>query len=168
MLMKWQRSGAGRLIKVSFYKDRNDTKTIRFFDYDEKRLVRFLRKCHVELIHVEHLLNAELYMLSIHQELHVPLIVTLHDYYFVCPYIQLTDENDVYCGEQGDKSCNECLTRRGFYFVTLGKQIKDIKEWRKYWLSFLKEASLIIVPSKDMEQRIKNYFPFFSIHMRES
>ena len=82
--------------------------------------------------------------------------------------LQLTNENDIYCEEKGDKSCNECLARRGFYSATLEKQVKDIKKWREHWLSFLQEASLIIVPSKDMEQRIKKYFPLSSIQMREN
>lgn len=176
MAAEWSRQGVqvlfvyanDRLIKVFFYEDGNAYETIRFFDYDGKRLVQLLKEYHVELIHVEHLLNSESYMLSIHKELQVPLVVTLHDYYFVCPFIQLTNENDIYCEEKGDKSCNECLARRGFYSATLEKQVKDIKEWRENWLSFLQEASLIIVPSKDMEQRIKKYFPLSSIQMREN
>lgn len=176
MAAEWSRQGVqvlfvyanARLIKVFFYEDGNAYETIRFFDYDGKRLVQLLKEYHVELIHVEHLLDAESYMLSIHKELQVPLVVTLHDYYFVCPFIQLTNENDIYCEEKGDKSCNECLARRGFYSATLEKQVKDIKEWRENWLSFLQEASLIIVPSKDMEQRIKKYFPLSSIQMREN
>lgn len=176
MAAEWSRQGVqvlfvyanDRLIKVFFYEDGNAYETIRFFDYDGKRLVQFLKEYHVELIHVEHLLDAESYMLSIHKELQVPLVVTLHDYYFVCPFIQLTNENDIYCEEKGDKSCNECLARRGFYSATLEKQVKDIKKWREHWLSFLQEASLIIVPSKDMEQRIKKYFPLSSIQMREN
>lgn len=176
MAAEWSRQGVqvlfvyaiDRLIKVSFYEDGNESKAIRFFDYDGKRLVQLLMNCHVELIHVEHLLDAESYMLSIHKELQVPLVVTLHDYYFACPFIKLTNENDIYCEEKGDKSCNECLARRGFYSATLKKQVKDIKKWREHWLSFLQEASLIIVPSKDMEQRIKKYFPLSSIQMREN
>lgn len=176
MAAEWSRQGVqvlfvyanDRLIKVFFYEDGNAYETIRFFDYDGKRLVQLLKEYHVELIHVEHLLDAESYMLSIHKELQVPLVVTLHDYYFVCPFIKLTNENDIYCEEKGDKSCNECLARRGFYSATLEKQVKDIKEWRENWLSFLQEASLIIVPSKDMEQRIKKYFPLSSIQMREN
>ncbi len=176
MAAEWSRQGVqvlfvyanDRLIKVFFYEDGNAYETIRFFDYDGKRLVQLLKEYHVELIHVEHLLDAESYMLSIHKELQVPLVVTLHDYYFVCPFIQLTNENDIYCEEKGDKSCNECLARRGFYSATLEKQVKDIKKWREHWLSFLQEASLIIVPSKDMEQRIKKYFPLSSIQMREN
>ena len=176
MAAEWSRQGVqvlfvyanDRLIKVFFYEDGNAYETIRFFDYDGKKLVLLLKEYHVELIHVEHLLDAESYMLSIHKELQVPLVVTLHTYYFVCPFIQLTNENDIYCEEKGDKSCNECLARRGFYSATLEKQVKDIKEWRENWLSFLQEASLIIVPSKDMEQRIKKYFPLSSIQMREN
>lgn len=157
-----------RLIKVSFFEDGNESKTVRFFDNDGKRLLKLLKKCHVELIHVEHLLDAESYMLSIHKELHVPLVVTLHDYYFACPFIKLTNENDIYCEEKGEKSCNECLAYRGFYSATLKKQVKDIREWREHWRSFLQEASLIIVPSQDMARRIKKYFPLSSIQMREN
>lgn len=107
-------------------------------------------------------------MMDIHKELQVPLVVTLHDYYFICPFIKLTNESDIYCEEKGEKACNECLAHREFYSATLGRDIKDIKDWREHWLSFLQEASLVIVPSRDMEQRVKRYFPLSSIQMREN
>lgn len=176
MAREWSRQGVrvlfvyaiDRLIKVSFFEEGKESKAIRFFDYDGKRLVQLLKEYHVELIHVEHLLDAESYMLSMHKELQVPLVVTLHDYYFACPFIKLTNENDIYCEEQGEKPCNECLARRGFYSATLKKQIKDIIEWREHWRSFLQEASLIIVPSQDMARRIKKYFLLSSIQVREN
>ncbi|WP_440339457.1 glycosyltransferase [Megasphaera sp.] len=176
MAEAWSREGirvlfiyaVRRLIKVSFYEYGSVDKFVYFFDYDGKKLIKLLKTCQVGLIHVEHLLNAKPYMLGICKELKVPLVVTLHDYYFACPFIKLTNERDIYCGEKGEKACNECLAHREFYSDTLGRGIKDIKEWRLYWLLFLQEASLVIVPSRDMEQRIKRYFPLSTIHMREN
>lgn len=49
---------------------------------------------------------------------------------------------------------------QGILFCNLEKASQRHKKWREHWLSFLQEASLIIVPSKDMEQRIKNIFHF--------
>lgn len=176
MAEEWSRQGQGivfvqtinRLTKAYLYNHGNAINVIRFWDRDGSRLVDFLQKCQVRLIHVEHLLNAEPYMMDIYKELQVPLVVTLHDYYFICPFIKLTNESDIYCEEKGEKACNECLAHREFYSATLGRDIKDIKDWREHWLSFLQEASLVIVPSKDMEQRVKRYFPLSSIQMREN
>lgn len=176
MAEAWSREGihvlfvyaVRRLIKVSFYEYGSIDKIVCFFDYDGKRLIKFLKICQVRLIHVEHLLNAEPYMMDIHKELQVPLAITLHDYYFICPFIKLTNESDIYCEEKGEKACNECLAHREFYSATLGRDIKDIKDWREHWLSFLQEASLVIVPSRDMEQRVKRYFPLSSIQMKEN
>lgn len=176
MAAEWSRQGQGvifvqtinRLVKVYFYDQGQVDYIIRFWDKDGSRLMGLMRKCQVRLIHVEHLLDAEPCILNVIKNLHVPLVVTLHDYYFICPFIKLTNEDDIYCGEKGVQICNECLSRRGFYSVTLGKAIQDIKAWRKFWGDFLKEVSLIIVPSADMEKRVKGYFPLSSIQMREN
>lgn len=176
MAAEWSRQGQGvifvqtinRLVKVYFYDQGQVDHIIRFWDKAGSRLMALMQKCHVGLIHVEHFLDAEPCILNVIKNLHVPLVVTLHDYYFICPFIKLTNEDDIYCGEKGVQTCNECLSRRGFYSVTLGKAIQDIKEWRKFWGDFLKEVSLIIVPSADMEKRVKGYFPLSSIQMREN
>lgn len=78
-------------------------------------------------------------MMSMHKELQVPLVVILHDYYFACPFIKLTNENDIYCEEQGEKPCNECLARRGFYSATLKKQIKDIIDGENIGVHFYRK-----------------------------
>lgn len=141
---------------------------IRFWDEDGCRLLQLLKTANVGMIHVEHLLDAELWMLTLHRALHVPLVVTLHDYYFICPFIKLTDEHDVYCGEKGEADCNACLARRGFISPTMGCQVKQISSWRNCWLDYLKEARLILVPSKDMKERVQRYFPLDTIQMWEN
>lgn len=170
---EWSRQGQGvifvhtfqRLMKVFIYDRGTVVKVIRFWDEDGSRLVNLLKRCHVGLVHVEHLLDAEPWFLEIHRKLGVPLVVTLHDYYFACPFIRLTDENERYCGEE---SCNNCLARRKYYSWTTGQAVTDIDCWRNKWMKYLKDASLILVPSEDMKKRIQKYFPLDAVQLREN
>ena len=157
-----------RRSKVYFYKEGKVQHVIRFWDEDGCRLLQLLKAANVGMIHVEHLLDAEPWMKTLHRALHVPLVVTMHDYYFICPFIKLTDEHDMYCGERGEADCNACLERREFTSPTMGCQVKQISSWRNCWLDYLKEASLILVPSKDMKERVQRYFPLDTIRMREN
>lgn len=176
MSSEWSRQGNdvvfiqtfNQLIKVYLYKHGIVNNMIRFWDKDGNHLLSFLQECHIGMVHIEHLLNAEPYVLSILKKLHVPLVVTLHDYYFACPFIKMTDMNETYCGEKGEQFCDECLVCRGYYSITLKKTVYSIKQWRNFWLSFLQVASLVIVPSKDMEKRIRQYFPLKTIKIREN
>lgn len=173
MAAEWSRQGQGvifvhtfqRLMKVFIYDRGTVVKVIRFWDEDGSRLVNLLKRCHVGLVHVEHLLDAEPRFLELHKKLGVPLAVTLHDYYFACPFIRLTDENDKYCGET---ACNDCLARRTFCSRTTGQVVTDIDDWRNRWMKYLQEASLILVPSEDMKERIQKYFPLETLQMREN
>lgn len=36
------------------------------------------------------------------------LAVTLHDYYVVCPRVNMTN-SDIYCHEAGEEKCNLCM-----------------------------------------------------------
>lgn len=173
MAAEWSRQGQGvifvqtfhRLVKVFFYDQGDAVKVIRFWDKDGSRLVNLLSRNHVGLVHVEHLLDAEPHLLELHRKLKVPLAVTLHDYYLACPFIRLTDENDRYCRET---ACNDCLMRRKFYSRTTGQLLNDIDEWRHQWTEYLKDASLVLVPSEDMRERMQRYFPMVKLQMREN
>lgn len=174
MSAEWSRQGQEvifvqtfqRLVKIFFYDQGAAVKIIRFWDKDDgSRLVNLLRRSHVGLVHVEHLLDAEPYFLDLHRNLEVPLAVTLHDYYLACPFIRLTDENDKYCRET---ACNDCLMRRKFYSQTDGKLLTNIDEWRHRWTEYLEDASLILVPSEDMKKRMQRYFPSVKVQMREN
>ena len=59
-------------------------------DYQE--LVDLLRSCGVSRIHVQHLLGHTLDVLRLKQDLGVPLDITVHDYFFVCRRVTLTDD----------------------------------------------------------------------------
>ena len=158
-----------RIVNISILEVNTSIKRVCFFDDKNlENLKKVLKFYEIQLIHVHHLLNAEISFFKLHRELHIPLVVTLHDYYSICPFIKLTNENDEYCGEKGEIACNNCLKTRDFYSKTLNKFVKNIKEWKNIWQTYLQEASLVIVPSDDMKNRIYTYYPNIKVKVFEN
>lgn len=158
---------AGRLVKISVFESGKCVNVHRLFDAKGKKTEDILRAYKVRILHVEHLLDAEPEWMRLHKKLGIPLVVTLHDYYTVCPFIKLTTEEDMYCGEKGVPDCNACLQRRKFIFPAGKEMVANIETWRTRWEAYLKEAALVIVPSEDMLRRIRRYYPALRLCMRE-
>jgi glycosyltransferase involved in cell wall biosynthesis/uncharacterized coiled-coil protein SlyX len=120
-------------------------------EYDLLR--SFFKQLGVCRIHFHHLVNVPHSIQRLPEELSIPFDVTIHDYYMICPNIFLVDENDRYCGEEGELACRKCAAHRNM----------DIHTWRKYHHSFLKGADRIIAPSMDTADRFKACFDDLNI-----
>jgi glycosyltransferase involved in cell wall biosynthesis len=82
----------------------------------------------------------------------VPFDVTLHDYFAICPQVNLLPWPDEhYCGEPGPAACNACIAEHPSHGA------KDILSWRRQhdWL-FL-EAERVICPSEDARSRLERH-----------
>ncbi len=110
----------------------------------------------LDRVHVHHLLGFPIDIEKLLDDLGLPYDVTLHDYYFICPRINLTDSSGRYCGEsKSGCQCQEITPSHGSYL--------DLFSWRAVHGSFLSRASRIIAPSADTAVRFKRYFPWLSI-----
>lgn len=134
-----------------------------FFFSDLEHLKKLFKAYDVKLIHFEHILDLAPLYFDIQNELEIPAAIVLHDYYTICPFITISDEEGNYCGEKGVAACQTCLMRRKYYSYTFQKNILDIVRWRNFWYSFLKKIALIIVPDEDVRKRMQQYYPELSI-----
>lgn len=159
----------GSVISISCLENGKKIQSYLFIgDEDSNRLLCLLRAYHVQLLHVEHLLNAPKSFFELHKKLNVPLVVVMHDYYMICPFIRLTDSYECYCGEKGIWACQICLQEREFISSTFDDQITDIRVWRQWWEKYLESADLVVVPSVDMEERVRRYYPHLHLRMIEN
>lgn len=143
----------GRVTRVHIYEQDRLVKTNLFFaDEDCEKLTSLLRCYQVDILHVEHLLDADKSFFHLQEKATCSLVVTLHDYYAICPFIQLIDSTGEYCGEKGTASCAVCLKHAHYFSPTMGKELTDIFEWRAFWQKYLQKASQVFVPSADMER----------------
>ena len=126
-----------------------------------------LKKYHVQILHIEHLIGMKKSFFEMIFSLNIPIVITLHDYYTICPFIQLTNEKSEYCQEKGNVECNQCLKKRKFHSFELEECVTNISKWRMYWENYLNKADLVLVPSVDTQQRILRYYPKLNIQVAE-
>ncbi len=83
----------------------------------------------------------------------VPYTVYVHDYFGICPRVNLADETGFYCGEPASAGCNRCLRERG---SSVGQP--DIDAWRNGYRRLLGGADSVVAPSQDVARRLNRYF----------
>jgi GT2 family glycosyltransferase/glycosyltransferase involved in cell wall biosynthesis len=116
-------------------------------------LVRILQSCGVTRLHVHHVMGHNLDVEKLQNDLKVPLDFTIHDYFSICPFVNLADQKGRYCGEPDEAGCNQCIHTRS---PSLGL---DIVSWRKKYAWAVNAAERVISPSLDVATRMKRYFP---------
>lgn len=120
---------------------------------DYELLVDILRDAGVCRVHFHHTIGVHPQFWKLAEDLSVPFDFTIHDYYLACPQITMTKTDGGYCGEPDDKGCNECLRRRP------APGNVSIEDWRNECSKLMYSADRVFVPSHDVEQKIKRYFP---------
>ena len=116
-------------------------------------LIKLLRSCNVSRIHIHHVLNHHLSFENLRDDLNVPVVFTVHDYFTICPRIVLADPQGRYCGEPGESGCNACIRE------TLPHLNLDIASWRAKYAWLINSVDEVIAPSKDAATRMSRYFP---------
>ena len=87
----------------------------------------------IDLIQMNHLLFHTLDLPDIANEHKIPIILSLHDYYYICPIFVLLDENYVYCGGYCDNDDKKCSSIMDWFGLP-----ENIVEWKVQWQSEMK------------------------------
>lgn len=118
------------------------------------QLAELLGSFGIDRVHVHHWLGLDMDLRHLIDAVGVPFDVTVHDYYSICPRINLIRSPDSgYCGEPGPADCNACIAAR------FDPGLTDITGWRTRTAWLLNEAERVICPSEDAKRRIARYAP---------
>lgn len=90
-----------------------------------------------------------------------PWRVVVHDYFGICPRVNLIDTKGIYCGEPGDSACQTCLQASPTEFG-----VPDIRAWRADYHEMLAGAQAVVVPDEDVARRLRGYFPDIGFQIR--
>jgi GT2 family glycosyltransferase/glycosyltransferase involved in cell wall biosynthesis len=118
----------------------------------QEDLALFLRSAGVSRAHVHHLLGMRIDARELIAQLGVPFDFTVHDYFAICPQINLLPQRDSQeCNSSGLAACNACIAERN------ETGARDILSWRASHLWLLREAQRVIFPSEDARRRVAPY-----------
>jgi len=124
-------------------------------------LIKQLKKADIWHIHYQHTLNIPDKLLELSKHLNCKYDVTLHDYYTICPRVNLVDDTNSYCGEPKAQVCNNCIKLNGPAEIFDGNffdKYNSVKEFKSNKHSFLKAARKLYAPSNDAAKRIAKHY----------
>jgi len=118
----------------------------------------------IDIVHVHHSVGLSLDIFYAAKSRKIPLMCTLHDYYYICPSEKLLDESNHFCGEicAEDKNCDKCLRNR--------KKIFDgnnfLKKWRFECKAALKLCDYLFIPSQSAKDEYLKYYPELDVKLQ--
>jgi len=115
----------------------------------------------IDFIHIHHLLGHYFDIIDIIKERKIKTIISLHDYYSLCPRVNKYNYiYNKYCNTIDENECAFCLK----YF---SDKIKNIIAWKNIWNILFLNVDKIIVPSKSVKIKIENIHKNISINVIE-
>ena len=115
-------------------------------------IVKILRNFGVGRAHVHHLMGMDADVRALIHRLNVPFDVTVHDYYAICPQVNLLPApHQLYCQEPAEAGCNACIAARPSHAA------RDILSWRAERAWQFHDAERVFCPSRDVRSRLQRY-----------
>lgn len=112
-------------------------------------------------IHIHHMINHYFDVIDIIKKYNLCSSITLHDFYCVCPTINMLYEGTKYCEDLENKNCENCLSLS----LKLNNNILD--DWHNDWKRLFSNMNNIITPSEDTQKRINKIYPNINIKVIE-
>ncbi len=116
-------------------------------DYGEM-IDKIIRALAIDTIHIHHMIGHYFDVADVAKRLGVNTVITLHDFYSLCPSINMLHYNEEYCCDMAEKNCANCLIKTG------RGQNNIIPNWQSDWGEFLKKCDKVLVPSDDTRERL--------------
>lgn len=97
-------------------------------------------------------------IIALKNNLGASLSVFFHDYYPVCPTVNLLDRSGKYCGIPQTELCNQCFLAHTAKDLDVRAGICDIQTWRGNWMRLFESCDEIRVFSNSTKQILVEAF----------
>lgn len=111
-----------------------------------------LTKYDINVIHIRHLINHSFDLPQVANKLGIPVVLSMHDFYFICPFYVLLDENNNYCAGKCTNNEENCYCPMDSLKNIHSKKI--IKTWRNQVLNMFSFIDYFVTTS----HIVKNLF----------
>jgi len=121
---------------------------------------KILKDLKIDIIHIRHLIKHSFDLPKVAKELKLPIIISFHDFYFICPSHNLLDDETVYCAGKCTDGQGQCLVGGEFKNFPLLRDF--VNEWRNEVAEILCSASALVTTSELIKQLFISIYPGLS------
>lgn len=105
-----------------------------------------------DLVHINHVMNLSMGIVNVIKKRKIPVVMTLHDYWLICPQIHIHKNFDL-CYSKNEADCSLCIEKQGFT-----KDIRHIKERDMIAADILNKIDTLISPSIFLKNKFTEFF----------
>ena len=135
------------------------------YNDDYKKIVKEVVDLYnINICHIHHIKENYLDIIDILKEKKIYTIMTLHDFYTVCPLINKLFQQRTYCGNASNEKCSECLTCKK---ISKERALSLITYWREEWHKALKKVDMLITPSQATKDEFLEHYNDLDITVME-
>lgn len=109
----------------------------------------------IDLVHVHHTGTTSLDIFYEASKLNIPIFLTIHDFYFVCPTIKLMEYGEEVCLGKDAPNCKACLSKCMDYEGTSDY----LQLWRERHAEVLEMCKKIVAPSISAREAFLQCYP---------
>jgi len=141
--------------------DIKSTYTIREPFNREFRRIYFniLHLLKIDLVHIRHLIRHSFDMPYVAHTLGIPVVLSFHDFYYICPSHNLIDDQENYCGGH----CSNVNSNTGQCDITGGLNAPILKSfiqtWRSHVSRMFKYCDAFVTTSKSAHDLYCEFYP---------
>lgn len=116
-----------------------------------------LYSCHIDVVHVRHLYKHTFDIIDAAEWMHIPIVLSFHDFYYICPTTNLINEKGKYCDAHCSSHKEKCRISEPFIKIAghLPEWVEN--DWRKSLHDVFRKASAFVTTSeysKELYERI--------------
>lgn len=112
-------------------------------------------------IHIHHMINHYFDVIDVIKKYKLSATISLHDFYSICPTINMLYEGSTYCDNLENKDCKNCLS----LVFKINNNI--LYDWHNDWKRLFANVQNVITPSEDTKRRINKIYPEVNIKVIE-
>lgn len=164
---------SGEYLEVTAYVNENEH-TYRFFIGEKEEYFQYrnsqiatiakniLSAFRIDLVHIHHVQSTSLDIFYEAKKANIPIVFTIHDFFSICPAINLYNCDGRICNKKDNNICEKCLEK------TKNVYIKNpyIDLWRVRFLEVMDLCDLIVTPSNSTKEIISYYLPEMNTKMQ--
>jgi GT2 family glycosyltransferase/glycosyltransferase involved in cell wall biosynthesis/SAM-dependent methyltransferase len=142
----------GNQIKYRFPMKAFEPHTVNSKEYT-RIMKNFINSFDIDLIHVHHLMGHSFDIFQIAEEMQVPVVYTIHDFFCICPRVNLINEKGKYCNTPLIADCNLCVSK----FYNYPEDF--VSSWRSYFQKGFGKCAWIVAPGNSSRDIVLQYYP---------
>lgn len=140
----------------------SSTSRFGYYNNDYKKIIdHVITGLNISVVHIHHMMGHYFDVIDVCKEHNIKPIITLHDFYALCPTVNMLYNMEKCCIDLKNKDCKTCLYNK----MRIINNIMPI--WNKRWLDFLTDFDYVITPSKSTKEIIEKTYPSISCKVIE-